>query len=321
LSYRPASWLFGPNLMTVYGTLLRSDPAVQVSTETWELSDGDFVDVDRLEGPEDAPLFIALHGLEGSASAHYIRGMLALARDRDWRALALNFRTCSGRINRLLRSYHSGETTDLGETIRRAVRESDRIVIAGCSLGGNVLCKWLGEQGEGVPSQIKGAAALSVPFDLALCGKTLDAPGFWPRIYRTRFLRTLKKKALEKLKRFPGAFDEQRLRAAKTLYEYDDLMQPALHGFASAEDYYARSSSGPYIDRIRVPLLLLSALDDPFIPPSCIPAKVPANVTLEVTEKGGHLGFTEGPIWAPRYYAEHRALEFLSGCLGASGAR
>jgi uncharacterized protein len=315
VSYRPASWLPGPNAMTVFGTLLRPPAEVQVTPERWELSDGDFVDVDRLGGPPDAPLFVALHGLEGSTSAHYIRGMLALARDRGWRALALNFRTCSGSLNRLLRSYHSGETSDLNELIARARKESDRIVIAGCSLGGNVLVKWLGEQGADVPREVRGAVALSVPFDLAASGKTLDGPGFWRFIYRTRFLRTLKKKALEKLARFPGAYDGERLARATTLFDFDDIVEAGAHGFKGAVDYYAQSSSGPFVGKVRVLLLLLSALDDPFIPPESIPKSVPPNVTLEVWPHGGHLGFVEGPIWAPRFYGERRTIEFLAETL------
>jgi uncharacterized protein len=268
--------------------------------------------VDRLPGPAGAPLLLALHGLEGSSSAHYLRGLLACARDRGWRALALNFRTCSGSVNRLLRSYHSGETGDFGELVTRALRESDRIVVAGCSLGGNVLVKWLGEQGEDVPREIRAAAALSVPFDLAACSRTLDGPGFWQRVYRTRFLRSLKKKALEKLAIFPGAYDAGRVRRAQTLLEFDEAVTAAVHGFSSAADYYAKSSSGPFLGKVRTPLFLLAAEDDPFIPAETIPREVPANVTLEVWAQGGHLGFVEGPLWAPRFYAEERACEFLA---------
>jgi len=312
MNYKSAPWLFGPNLMTIFGPMLRPGPRVPVKRERWELHDGDFVDVDRLDGPRAAPMLLALHGLEGSSSAHYIRGLLKQAQLRGWRALALNFRSCSGDANRLLRSYHSGETGDLGELVDRARREADRIVVAGCSLGGNVLLKWLGEQGAGVPREIRAAAALSVPFDLAACARTLDSRGFWRRVYRTRFLRTLKKKSLEKARLFPGKLDVPRIRQAPTLAEFDDVVTAAVHGFSSAADYYARSSSAGFIHSIRVPTLLLSALDDPFIPPECIPRAVPDCVTLEIWPQGGHLGFVEGPPWRPRFYAERRAAEFLS---------
>jgi uncharacterized protein len=314
--YVPARWLFGPNLMTVFGPLFRPGPRVPVRRERWELSDGDFVDVDRMAGPADAPLLLLLHGLEGSSSAHYIRGLLAQARARRWRALALNFRGCSGDMNRLVRSYHSGETGDLDELVRRARGESDRIVLAGCSLGGNVLVKWLGEQGASVPPQIKAAAALCVPFDLALSGATLDGPGFWRWVYRTRFLRSLTRKSLRQLQNFPGAADEERVSGARTLLEFDDALTARIHGFGGARDYYAQSSSGPYVARVRVPLLLLAAADDPFIPVECVPRVDNPSVELEVSSRGGHLGFVEGPIWRPRFYAERRAVEFLAQHLG-----
>jgi uncharacterized protein len=313
--YEPAWWLPGPNLMTIFGPLLRPGPRVPVRRERWELQDGDFVDVDRVSGPRDAPLLLALHGLEGSSSSHYLRGLLASARARGWRALALNFRGCSGDMNRLVRSYHSGETGDLEEMVRRARSEADRILLAGCSLGGNVLVKWLGERGASVPQEIKAAAALCVPFDLALSARALDGPGFWRWVYRTRFLRTLKRKSLEKLKKFPGAADADRVRRSRTLFEFDDALTARVHGFAGATDYYAQSSSGPFVDRIRVPLLLLSAADDPFIPAECIPMVTNPAVTLEVSPKGGHLGFVEGPMWAPRFHAERRAAEFLASHL------
>ena len=315
--YAPARWLFGPNLMTVFGPIFRPGPRVPVTRERWELSDGDFVDVDRLAGPRDAPLLLALHGLEASSSAHYVRGLLAQARARGWRALALNFRGCSGDMNRLVRSYHSGETGDLDEMVRRARAEADRIALTGFSLGGNVLVKWLGEQGASLPREVKAAAALCVPFDLALCAQTLDGPGFWRWVYRTRFLRSLKRKSLEKLQRFPGAADTARVRQAGTLAEFDDALTARIHGFAGATDYYAQSSSGPFVEQVRVPLLLLSAADDPFIPERCIPRPSNPLVTLELWPKGGHLGFVEGPPWKPRFYAEARAADFLARQLGS----
>jgi predicted alpha/beta-fold hydrolase len=292
--------------MTIFGPLFRPGPRVPLTRERWELADGDFVDVDRMPGPADAPLLVALHGLEGSSSAHYIRGLLHEARLEGWRGLALNFRGCSGDMNRLLRSYHSGETGDLDELIRRVLPEADRIVIAGCSLGGNVLVKWLGERET--PPEVKAAAAVSVPFDLAACARTLDSPGFWRWVYRTRFLRTLKRKSLLKQEKFPQALDAKRVRSARTLFDFDDAVTSIVHGFRDAPDYYAQSSSGRFVQNVRIPLLLLSAKDDPFIPPESIPKAVPPNVTLEVHERGGHLGFVESP---PGFYAERRAIEFL----------
>jgi predicted alpha/beta-fold hydrolase len=316
-AFEPAVWLRGRHAQTVFGTLFRPGPRPPVRRERWELSDGDFLDVDRMEGPASAPLLVVLHGLEGSSSSHYVRGLLAQACCRGWRGLAMNFRSCSGEPNRLLRSYHSGETGDAGEAIRRARAESPDapLFCAGCSLGGNVLVKWLGEQGDAAP--VRAAAALSVPFDLALCADALDGPGAMAWVYRTRFLRTLKGKALEKAGRFPERLDLDEVREARTLREFDEAITGPVHGFAGATDYYAQSSSGPYVGRVRVPLLLVSAEDDPFIPPSCLPRAAASEnrfVTLETWQRGGHLGFVGGP-WLPRFYAEERAIEFLAAHL------
>jgi uncharacterized protein len=319
--FEPLRWLRGPHGQTVFGTLFRRGPRLRLRRERWELSDGDFLDVDRLEGRDGAPLLIVLHGLEGSASSHYVRGLLARAGDRGWRGMALNFRSCSGEQNRLLRSYHSGETGDLSEAIRRARSESPgaAILLAGCSLGGNVVVKWLGEQGA--QANVQAAVALSVPFDLKLCARALDAEGAMEFVYRTRFLRSLKHKALEKARRFPQ-LDVPRIRAARTLFEFDEAVTAPMHGFADAEDYWAQSSSGPFVPRVRVPLLLVSAEDDPFIPPGCLPrAAATANpcVALEVYPHGGHLGFVAGPH-LPWFWAEWRAAEFLASHLGTASA-
>ena len=160
------------------------------------------------------------------------------------------------------------------------------------------------------------AAALSVPFDLKVCARALDAPGAMSFVYRTRFLHTLKRKALAKARRFPG-IDAVRVRSARTLFEFDEALTGPVHGFVGAEDYWAQSSSGPYVARVRVPLLLLSAQDDPFIPAACLPREAAASnpcVTLEATARGGHLGFVAGPF-LPWFWAERRVAEFLAGHL------
>ena len=313
--FEPAVWLRDRHLQTVFGPLFRCALRIKTARERWELSDGDFLDVDRLAGPPAAPLLIILHGLEGSSSAHYVRGLLAQARLRGWRALAMNFRSCSGEPNRLLRSYHSGETRDLDEAVRRSSRSGAPVLAAGCSLGGNVLVKWLGEQGGEAP--VRAAAALSVPFDLKASAQALDAPDPMSFVYRTRFLRSLKRKALEKARRFPEQIDAGRVRAARTLFEFDEALTAPVHGFAGAEDYWVQSSSGPYLERIRVPLLLVAAEDDPFIPAESLPrAAASANprVVLETFPRGGHLGFVAGPI-RPWFWAEWRAAEFLAAHL------
>ncbi|GAC1337224.1 MAG: hydrolase [Myxococcales bacterium] len=321
--FRPARWLPGRHLQTVFGPLLRRKLPLPLSRERWELADGDFVDADVLQPATpraDGAVLIALHGLEGSSQAAYLRGLLGQARALGFRAYALNFRSCSGEPNRLPRSYHSGETRDLDEAVRRvrAANPGAPLVLCGFSLGANVLVKWLGEEGERIPREVRAAAAISTPFDLALCARALDGPGLMAFVYRARFLRTLKRKALAKARRFPGALDARRLPALRTLLAFDDVVTAPLHGFRDARDYYARSSSAAFLGRVRIPLLLLSAEDDPFIPPEALPhdaARANPLVTLEVTREGGHVGFVVGGPLRPRYYAEERAASFLAARL------
>jgi predicted alpha/beta-fold hydrolase len=316
--YAPARWLPGANAMTVFASLARPFPRPAPRRERWELPDGDFLDVDRFE-PHGAarPVLVVCHGLEGSSQAPYVRGLVALALRRGLSALALNFRGCSGEPNRLARNYHSGETGDLAHVALRLVAEAPGrpILLAGFSLGGNVVAKWLGERGDGLPAEVRGGAVISVPFDLERSARAMDGPGFWSLVYRERFMRRLRAKAAEKARRFPGAFDAAAAARARTFAEFDGVVTAPVFGFASAEDYWRRSSSGPFLPGVRRPLLALSSTDDPIVPADTIPvaaARANPHVTLETTAAGGHVAFVAGwPFW-PSYWAERRAVEFLA---------
>jgi predicted alpha/beta-fold hydrolase len=251
-------------------------------------------------------------------------GILARAKRLGWQADALIFRSCNGEVTRARRLYHSGETTDLDLVVRRFVREhpDQPLVLAGFSLGGNVLLKWLGEQGDRAPSEVRGAVAVSVPFDLERGARFIER-GFG-RVYTRHFLRTLKAKARAKLARDPGLFDPGKLEQAKTLYEFDDVVTAPVHGFADAHDYYERSSSLGYLASIRRPTLLLSAYDDPFLPAEVLYevqgiAATNRFLTAEFHPRGGHVGFVSGksPL-VPRYYAEERVFDFLGPFVASS---
>jgi uncharacterized protein len=249
-----------------------------------------------------------------------VRGLIALA--RGFGALALNFRGCSGELNRLPRFYHSGDTGDLALVVDRlAVERPGRpILLAGFSLGGNVVAKYLGERGEALRPEVKAAAVVSVPFDLARSAAAIDAPGFWNRVYRERFLRRLRMKALEKARRFPERFDVPAIRRAGTFAAFDGAVTAPLHGFPSADDYWARSSAGRYLGGVRRPLLAIAALDDPMVPPDTLPveaARANPLVTLVTTRAGGHVGFVAGAFFWPSYWAEARALAFLGAAASA----
>jgi uncharacterized protein len=246
--------------------------------------------------------------------------MIGVAARREWGATLLLFRSCGSRPNRTRRFYHAGETSDLDLVARRIARERPRapLLLVGYSLGGNVLLKWLGEHGGRTSPDIRGAAAVSVPFDLA-AGARHIAQGF-ARVYQAHFLRSLKRKARDRLVRFPDLADPQRIAGARTLYAFDDVVTGPVHGFAGADDYYERSSSLRFLSAIRVPTLLLGARDDPFLPASvldqvrAIADKTPA-LTVEFLPKGGHVGFVSGPPWRPAYYADERIGDFLASIL------
>ena len=286
--------------------------------ERFETPDGDFVDVDWLGGPAGSPLLLVLHGLEGTLRSHYIGGLFRLAAARGWRAGVMYFRSCSGELNRLPRFYHSGETGDFDHVLRRvAAREPGvRIGVVGVSIGGNVLVKWLGEQGEDAPRALAGAVAISVPFDLAGCARLMDR-GLPKVLYTTSFMRSLRQKTLAKSRAFPDFVDIRAALRARTFAAYDRLVTAPLHGFADEEDYWRRSSSGPYVARIRRPTLLISALDDPFIPPASLPDPrlLPPAVRAEFVPRGGHVGFVEGRPWRATSWAERRAVDFLASVL------
>jgi predicted alpha/beta-fold hydrolase len=179
-----------------------------------------------------------------------------------------------------------------------------------------VLLKWLGEQAGELPPQVVAGAAISVPFDLERGARYIDQ-GF-ARVYQARFLKTLRRKAQAKLERYPGIVDPAAVERARSLYEFDDCVTAPIHGFRDAHDYYTQSSSIRWIDRIRTPTLLLSARDDPFIPPEVLDdvARIADGnpfLTAEFVERGGHAGFVSGRFpWKPIYFAEWRAMEFLA---------
>jgi uncharacterized protein len=285
--------------------------------------DGDFVDLDWLDvgAAPGAPLLLVLHGLEGSCRSHYVQGLLGLAQQSGWRAVVLNFRSCSGEPNRLPRFYHSGDTDDLDEVVRvLAGRERGLALGAvGVSLGGNVLLKWLGEQGDAAPAVVRAAVGISVPFDLEQCARALDR-GFQKWVYTANFMQSFRKKVRDKALVHGAFVDLAAVRRARTFAAYDRVVTAPLHGFADEVDYWRRASCGPYLAKVRRPTLCISAVDDPFVPARALPdpAVLPPNVVLEVTRRGGHVGFIEGPPWRVTSWAERRAVEFVRGALGAA---
>jgi predicted alpha/beta-fold hydrolase len=234
--------------------------------------------------------------------------------------VVVHFRGCSGEPNRLPRAYHSGDSQEIDWVLRRLhERGYPALFAAGVSLGGNALLKWLAEQGDLASGIVNAAAAVSAPLDLAAANVALSS-GF-NLVYAKHFLRTLIPAALAKDQLFPGRIDVGRAKAARTLAEFDDAVTAPLHGFHGADDYYARSSAGPLLGTVQTPTLLLNAANDPFLPLAALPqrATMPAALTFEVPQHGGHVGFVHGKLpgridWLPQrllaHFDAHLPLQF-----------
>jgi predicted alpha/beta-fold hydrolase len=319
--YRAPRWLPGGHAQTIHASVWALRPAVTYWRERWETPDFDFIDLDwvdnphqelALDQPDDTPLVVLFHGLEGSSDSHYARGLMHAVNARGWHGVVVHFRGCSGEVNRLPRAYHSGDSAEIDWILRRLrSTRSSAIYVAGVSLGGNALLKWLGEQGDDALAVVTRAAAVSAPVDLAAAGVAL-AHGF-NLIYTRNFLFTLKARTLAKMKRYPALCDKRGMQAARTLRVFDDLVTAPLHGFDGVDDYYARASSKPFLKTIAAPTLVLNARNDPFLPARFLPTpnEVSPAVELETPASGGHVGFITGKFPGNIDWLSQRLLRFF----------
>jgi predicted alpha/beta-fold hydrolase len=312
-------WLKNPHLQTLWASRLRKAKALPRHREHLVLPDGDFIDLDW-QNQGQGPIVIILHGLTGSSHSNYVLGLQHSLQQQGWSSVAMNFRGCSGKQNNVAYSYHSGQTTDFGAVLQQVQTKfpNTPIFATGYSLGGNVLLKWLGEtQSKG---QLVAAVAVSVPLLLELCSERIQQ-GF-SRIYERHFLKQLQSSIATKKKHLKRLGHRQQLhlleqldtnRPIKTLKDFDQQITAPLNGFISAQDYYRRSSSRPYLKNIRTPTLIIQALDDPFIPTHAIPGKreLSPYVQLEISKHGGHVGFVSGSPLRPKYWLEQRIPEFF----------
>ncbi len=311
LHYQAPPWLPGAHAQTLW-PLAQRQPLPHYRRERWNTPDGDFIDLDWIYAPPQAPLLAVFHGLEGSSRSHYARALLSAVGKHGWRGVAVHFRGCSGEPNRLARAYHSGDSAEIDWVLRRLRGEQHgQLFAVGISLGGNALLKWLGEQGGAACQVVAAAAAISAPLNLAAADAALSRGV--NRLYARHFLRTLIPKALAKLEHFPGLYSAVAVRAARTLRDFDQVVTAPLHGFSDAADYYARSSAGQYLAGIGVKTLLVNALNDPFLPAAALSAarSLPAVVTLETPRAGGHAGFVSGPYPGHLEWLPLRLLEFF----------
>ena len=254
---------------------------------------------------------VLFHGLEGSSQSHYALALMAEVASRGWRGVVVHFRGCGGELNRLPRAYHSGDSAEIDWVLRRLRTGHPRLFAVGVSLGGNALLKWLGETGAAARAVVDRAAAISAPVDLMAAGNALDR-GF-NLVYVRQFLSSMKRRSLAKLAQYPGLYDAARVRAARTLRAFDDLVTAPLHGFRNTDDYWTRASAKPWLPGIELPVLMLNARNDPFLPGAALPAQheVAPRVLLEQPPSGGHVGFVSGRFPGHLGWLPERVLEFF----------
>lgn len=310
-TFKPRFFFKNGFVATVYSGLVRK-VSLKQERERVTLSDGDFMDLDWSYSKDKAnKIILCFHGLEGHGQRPYVTGVAKLFNDHGMDAICVNFRGCSGDDNLKYRSYHSGSTEDLEEVIKHVLSTNKyaEIYLYGVSLGGNLILKYLGER-EDVPQEIKSAIAISVPADLN--GSCIELHKFknWP--FAKRFLKHLKRKLISKRNTYPGHLSMEAFNSIQSLKDFDNIYTAKAHGFKNALEYYTKCSCRQFLPNIKIPTLIINALNDSFLSPECYPvkeAKLNPNLFLEMPKYGGHVGFIAKKN---SYYNERRALEFVS---------
>ncbi len=310
-THNPSFLFKNGHFSTIYSGLWRKIIDFEQKRERIDLPDGDFLDLDWSfsEKPSNK-VVILLHGLEGHGQRPYITGSAKAFNTSGYDACAVNFRGCSGETNRLFRSYHSGATEDLEAVVQHILNEKEysEIYIKGVSLGGNMALKYVGEDRD-IPKEVKGVVGISVPCDLYSSLKELLKPKNYP--YSLRFKKHLTDKLWLKLPLFPDKISTVEIKNIKTLKDFDDIYTSKAHGFEDALDYYNKCSCLQFLPNIKIPSLIINALNDSFLGSDCYPhkeAEENENLYLETPKFGGHVGFHDSENL---YYSEKRAIKFL----------
>ena len=318
MKFQPSFLLKNRHIQTVYASLFRKAIDLDIQTEEFELSDGDFVDVywHKCQNPTPhSPIIILFHGLTGSYKSPYIQGMMQAAHRADFNAVLMHFRGCSGRDNRMPRSYHSGDTQDAREFIESLKKRYPKAKLfgVGYSLGANMLLKFLGEEKKSAP--LDAAVAVSAPMLLDRCADKMNR-GF-SRFYQHLLLKDLhialekkyEKHPMQKLINLP----KEKIKNLKSFWEFDEAYTAKINGFASAQDYYTKCSAKQYLKNIEKRTLIIHAKDDPFMTQEVIPSKeeISKKIELQILDHGGHVGFVEGTLLRPHYWLEDRIISFF----------
>lgn len=299
------------DIITIYTAKFRKVKGVSYQRERIELPDGDFIDLDWSKtNRKTNKCVIMLHGLEGSSKSQYMFGLAKAFNQKGYDACAVNFRSCSGEPNRNYISYHSGKTDDVIFIINQIIQacKYDNIVLHGVSLGANVALKYIGETIE-LPKELKAVVAVSAPCDLS--GSSANLLKKRNFVYAYNFYNQLLDKVKQKHRQFPNKLSKETISQIKNMKDVDEFYTAPAHGFENAEDYYAKNSSLQFLDRIKVPTLILNAKNDSFLSDKSYPYAIAQNhkyLYLEAPKHGGHVAFWQkGSIT----YNEQRALEFV----------
>jgi uncharacterized protein len=312
--YKPPFLYRNRHIHTIIPSFFRKIKAGKYLTRRLATNDNDFIDIDFHSNQNDKVAIIT-HGLEGNSRKPYMLGIVKTMLGAGFDAIAVNLRGCSGQHNSLLTSYHAGKSDDLAAVIEYITQKFDykQIVLIGFSLGGNITLKYVGESGNSLPSVIKAAIGISVPCDLASTSKKLSV--FSNRLYLLKFLGSLKRKALYKIKAFDVNYiTDKDIQKCKSFYQFDDIFTAPVHGFVSAVDYWNKCNSKQFLKNISVPTLLLNALDDPMLSPECYPyddAQQNPFLFLETPRYGGHVGFATSISLSKIFFHEKRIIDFL----------
>jgi predicted alpha/beta-fold hydrolase len=317
--FTPAFGLSNKHLQTIFPTFFRKEKSSLVDIEQFELSDGDFVDCywnSRSKLVDGKAIVVLFHGLAGSFTSPYIQGIMNQFEFKGFTSVLMHFRGCSGCINRLPRSYHSGDTGDAKEWLEHLKRTypSSPIYAVGYSLGGNMLLKFLGEYAK--LSLIQKAVSVSAPMQLDISADKMNK-GF-SKFYQQRLLKDLKSTLIEKYKYHDMksliGIDKNEVENLNSFWKFDDAYTAPIHGFDSAKDYYKKSSSKQFLKDIKTDTLIIHALDDPFMTPDILPTKeeLSDKVHLEVYPHGGHVGFVSKSVFSPTYWLDERILNFFN---------
>ena len=306
------------HIQTLYSSLFRKLPPLEMEIENFSLSDGDFLEChwhNRPQKNSTTPIIILFHGLAGSYKSPYIQGLMSEAKKSGFASVLMHFRGCSGKQNSLPRSYHSGDSGDALSWIEKLSKRypNSKLFGVGYSLGGNMLLKLLGEKAEN--SKLNAAVSVSAPLQLDICADAMNS-GF-SKFYQHILLKDLNR-ALEKkfdkhdMSKFINIQKED-VKNLKTFWEFDGAYTAPVHGFKSAQDYYTKCSSKQFLKNIMTPTLIIHSKDDPFMTQEILPSKeeLSKTIELELSANGGHVGFVGGTIFKPNYWLEKRIIDFF----------